>query len=145
MKTFEELDCWKKATDLRRKLSKLVKTFPSDEKYKLTSQVIRASRSVTANIAEGYGRYHYQEYTQFCRNSRGSLYEVLDHLIVAKDEGYITDQVLTSLRTELNSCLAVLNGFINYLQRAKSSGKASEPDSTYLAGDDLGYDTPIND
>jgi four helix bundle protein len=145
MKTFEELDCWKKATELRRKISKLVKTFPADEKYKLTSQVTRASRSVTANIAEGYGRFHYQEYTQFCRNSRGSLYEVLDHLIVANDEGYITDEVLKSFRSDLNSCLAVLNGFINYLQRAKSSGKSEEPESTYLTGDNSGYDAPIND
>ncbi len=145
MKTFEELDCWKKATELRRKFSKLVKTFPSDEKYKLTSQVIRASRSVTANIAEGYGRYHYQEYTQFCRNSRGSLYEVLDHLIVANDEGYISEKVLESLRSDLNSCLAVLNGFINYLQRAKSSGNASEPESNYLTGENSSAESPIND
>jgi len=74
MKTFEELDCWKMSTNLRRKCSKLVKNFPQEEKYKLVDQVIRASRSVTANIAEGFGRYHYQEYAQYCRQSRGSLY-----------------------------------------------------------------------
>ena len=72
MKTFEDLDCWKKATTLRRRLSKLVKRFPQEEKYELVDQITRAARSVTANIAEGFGRFHYQEYAQFCRQSRGS-------------------------------------------------------------------------
>jgi four helix bundle protein len=77
MRSFEELDCWKKATALRRRLSTIVKKFPADEKYRLADQIIRASRSVTANIAEGFGRYHYQEYIQFCRQSRGSFLNLL--------------------------------------------------------------------
>ena len=90
MKTFEELDCWKKAVALRKKLSLLVKTFPAEEKFRLIDQILRAARSVTANIAEGFGRFHYQEYIQYCRQSRGSLYEIIDHLIVAADEKYIS-------------------------------------------------------
>ncbi len=89
IKTFEDLECWKKARQLRLKISELVKTFPRDEKYGLTSQIIRAIRSVTHNIAEGYGRFHFRENAQFCRTSRGSLYEVLDQVIVANDEGFI--------------------------------------------------------
>src|SRR5690349_12493257 len=90
MRTFEELSCWQKIVSLRRKLSILVRTFPQDERFRLADQIIRASRSASANIAEGYGRFHYQEYVQFCRQSRGSLYEVIDHLIVAYDEKLIT-------------------------------------------------------
>ena len=119
MKTFEELDCWKKATEIRRQRAELVKGFPYEEKYKLTDQIVRASRSVTANIAEGFGRFHYQEYAKFCRQSRGSLYELIDHLIVAKDENYISTEEYERLKSEIELTLAVLNGFINYLLIAK--------------------------
>lgn len=71
MRSFEDLDCWKKATELRRSISSMCNGFPKDEKYRITDQMIRCSRSVTNNIAEGYGRYHYQENIQFCRHSRG--------------------------------------------------------------------------
>jgi four helix bundle protein len=94
MKSFEDLDCYKKASALRRKISSLAKALPADEKYRLTDQLIRAARSVTANIAAGFGRFHYQEYIQYCRQARGSLYEIslyeiIDHLIVAEEEKYI--------------------------------------------------------
>jgi len=131
MKTFEELDCWKKAVALRKKLSLLVKTFPAEEKFRLIDQILRASRSVTANIAEGFGRFHYQEYIQYCRQNRGSLYEIIDHLIVAAEEKYITEAQLKEIRKEVNECLAVLNGFINYLLRAKSGNGIEEPQTTY--------------
>jgi len=119
MKTFEDLDCWKKITAFRRGLAELVKGFPAEEKYRLTDQIVRAARSATSNIAEGYGRFHYQENIQYCRQTRGSLYELIEHLIVAKDEGYISAEELIRLKGEIASCLAVLNGYINYLRNAK--------------------------
>ena len=132
MKTFEELDCWKKANVLRINLSVLVKSFPSEEKYRLIDQIIRASRSVTANIAEGYGRFHYQEYIQFCRQSRGSLYELIDHLLVATDEKYISVDQLNDARQQISDCLAVLNGFINYLKKAKLQNNiVNDPEEQY--------------
>jgi four helix bundle protein len=132
MKTFEELDCWKKANALRINLSVLVTSFPSDERYRLTDQIIRASRSVTANIAEGYGRFHYQEYIQFCRQSRGSLYELIDHLLVASDEKYISVDQLNDARQQISDCLAVLNGFINYLKKAKLQNNiVNDPEEQY--------------
>ena len=138
MKTFEELECWKKAASLRRKLSILVRRLPKEEKYRMADQIIRASRSVTSNIAEGYGRFHYQEYAQFCRQSRGPLFEVLDHLITAFDEEYIKEEELNEIRSEIENCLAVLNGFINYLLRAKAANnQMKEPN--------LGYSGATND
>ena len=115
IKTFEDLECWKKARRLRIKISELAKTYPSDEKFGLTSQIIRAIRSVSHNIAEGYGRFHFRENAQFCRTSRGSLYEVLDQVIVANEEGYITENVLKEIRKDILENIKILNGYINYL------------------------------
>jgi len=131
MKSFEELECWKKAASLRKDVAGLARTFPSEEKYRLTDQMIRCSRSVTANIAEGFGRFHYQEYAQFCRQSRGSLYEIIDHFIVASEEMYITKEELESWKQRVHECLAILNGFINYLLNAKERNNVKEPDSIY--------------
>ena len=118
--TFEDLEIWQLARDFRKKISGLAKNFPSEEKYRLVDQMLRASRSVTANIAEGYGRYHYQENIQFCRQSRGSLYEMLDHLAVAFDEGYITDDVLKHLKEDIMLIIRKLNGYIQYLEKRKT-------------------------
>lgn len=82
--SFEDLEVYKKCRELRIEVSNVVNQhFPEHEKYSLKSQIIKSSRSITANIAEGAGRYHFQENIQFCRISRGSLTETLDHLIVA--------------------------------------------------------------
>jgi len=89
---FRELDVWKLARELRLEIKQLCDRLPSEEKYRLVDQLLRASRSVTANIAEGYGRYHYQENIRFCRQARGSLYECLDHMTVCLDCGYITQE-----------------------------------------------------
>jgi len=69
----------------------IIPDFPSIENFSLTSQIRRSSRSVGNIIAEGFGRFHYKENVQFCRMARGSLNETLDHGIIAKDEGYITE------------------------------------------------------
>lgn len=121
MKTFKELEAWKKGRELRKEVSVLTKSFPIEEKYKLVDQMVRASRSVTANIAEGYGRFHYQEYAQFCRMSRGSLTELQDHLTVAVDEGYISESVEDDFNKKIEECIRVINGFIAYLLKAKKN------------------------
>jgi four helix bundle protein len=131
MKSFEELDCWKKAASLRRRVSALVKTFPAEEKYRLVDQMIRASRSATAQIAEGFGRFHFQENIQFCRQARGSFFELIDHLITSNEEKLISDETLSEMRFEIDNCLAVLNGYINYLAKAKASSKVGEPREVY--------------
>jgi len=118
---FESLDVWKECRLLRKQISNTVKTFPVVEKFRLTDQLIRASRSVTANIAEGHGRYHFQENTQFCRQGRGSLTETLDHLICAFDEEYINENQLNEFRIQYEKCLKLLNGYIGFLQKQKNS------------------------
>jgi four helix bundle protein len=117
MDSFEELEVWKKCRKLRIEIFHLVKTFPAEEKFRLTDQLKRSSRSITANIAEGHGRYHYQDNLKFCRNARGSLNEVLDHLICANDESLISDDQLITFRSVYTDCFKLLNGYIAYLDK----------------------------
>ncbi|MFW6095082.1 MAG: four helix bundle protein [Bacteroidota bacterium] len=119
MRSFEELELYKECRKFRRLISGLVKSLPKDEKYRLTDQLLRCSRSVTANIAEGHGRYHYQENIQFCRQARGSLSETLEHLICALNENYIIETQLDDFRKAYNQCLKLLNGYIFYLKKQK--------------------------
>jgi len=116
---FEDLEVWKECRNLRNQVSIVVKSFPANEKYRMVDQLIRASRSITANIAEGHGRFHYQENIQFCRQARGSLSETLDHFICALDENYISMNQLDIFRNQYNLCLKILNGYIAYLQKMK--------------------------
>lgn len=110
LKSFEELNCWKEAVLLRKNLIPLIDSLPKQEEYRLKDQMIRCLRSVTNNIADGYGRFNYQENIQFCRISRGSQYEIIDHLIIATEQNYITEVELTSGKEQINKCLATLNG-----------------------------------
>jgi len=117
--TFEDLEVWQLSRNVRKEISTLMKPLPPEEKFRLIDQMIRASRSVTANIAEGYGRYHFQENIQFCRQSRGSLYELIDHLTVALDEGYITDEIFVGVKEKVFEIIRKLNGYIKYLEKRK--------------------------
>ncbi len=121
IRSFEDLECWKIGVEIRKLSMKIVRSLPPEEKYDLGSQLKRASRSITANIAEGYGRFHFQENIQFCRISRGSAYETIDHLLVAEEESYITKSELDMARELINTFLKVLNGYIKYLSNAKKS------------------------
>lgn len=119
--TFETLEVWKDGRELRNQISALVKNFPGEEKYRLNDQMIRASRSVTANIAEGYGRFHYQENIQFCRTSRGSLYELIDHFYTGFDEKYINEETLNIFLKKIEDLIAKTNGYIAYLKKRKNA------------------------
>ena len=123
-KSFEELDCWKACREVRRFIYKLVKKFPREELYGLVQDMRRAARSTTHNIAEGFGRFYYQENIQFCRHSRGSLHELIDQLITSLDEGCIAPEEYEKGRSLIAKALALLlNGYINYLSSKTSSGR----------------------
>ncbi|MCK9612201.1 MAG: four helix bundle protein [Bacteroidales bacterium] len=121
MSSIEDLEVWKRTRELRKKISILTKSFPIEEKYKLTDQLLRASRSCTANLAEGYGRFHFQESIQYCRQARGSLYETIDHITCAFDEAYIDKEILKDLKNEIYNCIKILNGYIQYLKNKKEN------------------------
>ena len=122
IRSFEDLDCWKVAREVREFVRQIVGELPKEEKYRLGDQLTRASRSITANIAEGYGRFHYLDSSKFYSNARGSTYEVLDHLITASDEGLIDSKALEQARKLLESAIKLNNGYTKYLKtRAKSA------------------------
>ncbi len=97
-----------------------MKSFPAEEKYRLTDQIVRSSRSIGNNLAEGHGRFHYQDNIRFCILARGSLSETLDHMIIAFDERIISDETLQLFKGEHDQCLKLLNGYIYYLKTKKN-------------------------
>ena len=114
---FTELECWQLARKLRHEVYRITKAFPKSEEFNLVRQLRAASVSATANIAEGYGRFHYQENLQFCRIARGSLCEVKDDLIASLDEGYITPEVFEELLDLQGQAARSLNGYIRSTRR----------------------------
>src|SRR4051794_1321381 len=103
LKTFEDLECWKECRRLRLFVAReVIPTLPKHEQYRLGDQLLRAARSTTSNIAEGYGRFHYLDNAKFCSNARGSSWEVLDHLITGRDEELVSADVLVHGRQLVN-------------------------------------------
>lgn len=120
---FEDLEVYQAAREYRKKIYKLVKRLPPEEKYGLAGQMRRAAASLTNNIAEGHGRFHYQENIQFLRHSRGSLEELLDDLNVCIDESYADLKELSKLKEEGYQLLHKINGYVAYLKRRKAAEK----------------------
>jgi len=98
----------------------LVKTFPIEEKFRLCDQLIRASRSINANISEGHGRFTYKDQIRFCIQARGSLSETLNHLIDAFDCKYISAEILQQYKIKIEEVERLLNGYITYLRKMNS-------------------------
>ena len=115
--SFEDLEVWKKARELKKDIALIVKTFPAEEKFRLTDQLIRSSRSVNVQIAEGHGRRTWPERLRFCVIARGSLSETLNHLIDAYDDELISDDILQKFRIKINEVERLLNGYISYLDK----------------------------
>lgn len=89
-------------------------------------QLLRAARSTTANIAEGYGRFHYLDNAKFCSNARGSCWEVLDHLITAVDENLASNELLLRGRELVGRAVRLINGYMSYLKRTHSSDPSNQ-------------------
>jgi four helix bundle protein len=119
--SFENLAVYKLAREYREKIYKLTCKLPSEEQYNLISQMRRAALSLTNNIAEGHGRYHYQENIQFMRQSRGSLEELIDDLNTCTDENYADKEYIENLKQEGCVLLKKLNGYIKYLKGRKAN------------------------
>ena len=117
---FTSLDAWRKARVLKLFFyNEVIPKLPPEEKYNLNVQIRKASISSTANIAEGYGRYHYQDAMQFYRVSRASVYELKDHLISCLDLKFISDDAFQKGVTLIESTKVTLNGFINFVKDQK--------------------------
>lgn len=118
---FEELEIWKKSRGFKQQVAEMVKGFPADERYKLSDQLLRSSRSINSLLAEGHGRYTFADQIPYCIQARGSLAESFNHLVDAFDNGYITEESLTRLRTQLKEIERMLNGYIHHLRKQKEN------------------------
>lgn len=114
---FRELVVWQKARSYRNECASLARNqFPTEEKYRLTDQLIRSSRAVSAMIAEGHGRYQHKENIQSCRMARGEVSETVDHLTVALDENYIDENEFKRMDELASELERLINGYIRHLQ-----------------------------
>src|SRR5436190_21786733 len=99
-RNFEDLDVYKKAREFRKRMYAAARKLPDFEKYELGRQIRRAAVSVTNNLAEGHGRYHYLDEIKFQIQARGSLAELLDDLNVCQDENYLSLAEIVELKEQ---------------------------------------------
>ncbi len=119
-KGLESLIIWQNAMKLAVKVCKeAIPLLPAYEQNAIVPQLRRAIQSVPANIAEGYGRYYYQETIRFCYISRGSLMEAYSFVSLAKELGYLEDSIFMQLASDFKKLLISLNGYISFLKRDK--------------------------
>ncbi|HSL28995.1 MAG TPA: four helix bundle protein [Anaerolineales bacterium] len=124
------LKVWVRAKDFAVSIyRRVLPMLPSDERWKLNQQIRRSSLSISANIAEGYGRFYYQDNVRFCYNARGSLEEVLSHLTFAHEMNFISHELYQQLAAEGDEIDKMLNGYISYLKKSKQG--ASEPGANH--------------
>ena len=120
----DKLEVWVRAKDFALAVYKeVIPYFPADEKWNLTQQLKRAAQSIPANIAEGHGRYHFLDNVRFCYYARGSLTEVQSHISLARELGYLPDEIYNRMTIYAESIGKQLNNYIAYLKRSKQGEK----------------------
>jgi len=135
---FEDLDCYQLALQVLKEAYKVANRLPAVERYNLADQMRRAAVSVTLNIAEGYGRYHYLDKLRFFYIARGSLDETLSGFIDCQALGYTNEARLTDQRDLCHRALQALNGYIRFVHRQRQGHKEygervlQEPRAEYI-------------
>lgn len=120
VKSLETLETWKKSKEFSLRIYReVLPLLPSEEKWNLNQQLRRSSLSVPANIAEGYGRFYYQDNIRFCYIARGSLEETLSHLVIAHEMEFIPKMLFDALEQDGEKLTQLINGYIGYLKRSK--------------------------
>ncbi|SRR5581483_6408372 len=145
IKSLETLEVWKKAKDFAlRVYREVLPLLPSEEKWNLNQQLRRASSSVPANIAEGYGRFYYQKTIRFCYTARGSLEETLSHLLLCFELNYLPKELFDSFEQDGEKLTQLINGYIGYLKRSKQGH--NEPGANHAVREDIAaYDADLTE
>jgi len=138
--TFEDLEVYQVAREFRKAMYRVAKQLPETERFGLISQVRRAALSLTNNIAEGHGRFHFLEQIKFMLQSRGSLEELMDDLNACEDEAYLGATEIERLRRDAWRVHKLINGYIRFL-RSRIGGdppRVKETTSEEITDDELG-------
>lgn len=145
-RTFEDLEVYKRARAFRVAMYAVSRQLPDHEKYALASQIRRAAVSLTNNIAEGHGRWHFLDHIRFILQARGSLEELLDDVNVCEDEKYLAPEELADLRQRACEVRKLLNGYLRYLRdRKQGSAPALHEDATPYGDTDGALETWLAD
>ena len=121
-----------KAREFRKAMYTLSRRLPDLEKYEPGRQIRRATVSLTNNMAEGHGRFHYPDQIRFFLHSRGSLEELVDDLNVCLGETYLAGEEIEKLKEQASGVLALINGYLRYLRsRSSTIREADEMDSQF--------------
>ena len=113
--SFEKLEAWKLARELRNRIYDVSRSFPNEEKYGVTSQIRRSSNGITDNLAEGSGRASNTDRAYFVNIAYSSALEGLNQLITSHDQGYIIDGEYGTLRKQFDQLIHKLNAYYRYL------------------------------
>jgi len=119
IKNFYDLEAWQEGHKLVLDIYKISESFPVEEKFGLVSQLRRAATSITANIAEGFTRYHFNDKTRFYYQARGSLGEVRNFLILAKDLRILGNEEHSELEERASQVRRLINGLIKSIAKQK--------------------------
>jgi len=119
IKNFYDLDAWKQAHILVVEVYRITENFPKEELYGIVSQLRRAVSSITANIAEGFARYHFEDKIRFYYQARGSAAEVQNFLLIARDLKIINDEICKKLGEKSKEVQKLINGLIRSIEKQK--------------------------
>ena len=115
----DDFGLYQSAREFRKKVYRLIRQLPREEKFSLDPQMRRAAISVSNNIAEGHGRWYHKENMRFCRIARGSVEELLDDFNLCGDEQYGNRELVAELREEAGVMLRRINSYIGYLKKCR--------------------------
>lgn len=126
IKSVQDLRVWHAGMDLAEACYRLTRSFPKDELYGgLTTQIRRASVSIPANIAEGYGRDARGDYLRFLAIARGSLRELETHCQIAERVGLATTEAIRPVLAQCDTVGRMLHGLIRSVEAGGSQGSGN--------------------
>ena len=133
--TFEDLEVYKAAREFRKSMYGASRKLPDFERFELASQIRRAAVSLTNNIAEGHGRFHFLDQIKFMLQARGSLQELIDDLNVCEDEKYLPSPAVAQQKQQGWHVLKLLNGYLRWLRECKTGQTLALHESPISYGD----------
>ncbi|OGX08336.1 MAG: hypothetical protein A2Z88_01045 [Omnitrophica WOR_2 bacterium GWA2_47_8] len=122
---FENLRIWQKANELMTEIHNIAKRLPMTEKYRIRDQIERSSASVSANIAEGYSSYYYNDKIKGMYTARKEAGETQSHLRALESRKYLSEAQTKKLIEEYEGLVRGINAYINYVRDKREASKSA--------------------